>query len=169
MEMESRGFGEIKVKGQNGKVVKAQKRKMVKMVYDTHMPQKNGRAEHFNRTYMDKAETMHHNACLPRSWWEFCVEYVIHIYNRTPIKRLNNKTPYQLVYGNKPDVSHLRNMGCGAYIFLHEYQWVDKLSPHTEYMTFIGLTNGVKGWKFMHNSNTIFHATKAVFNKNNYL
>ena len=32
--MESRGLGEIKVKGWNGKVVRAQKWKVVKMVYN---------------------------------------------------------------------------------------------------------------------------------------
>ena len=35
-------------------------------------------------------------------------------------------------------------------------------------MTFIGFTSGVKGWKFMQNTNTIFHATKAVFDENMY-
>ena len=35
-------------------------------------------------------------------------------------------------------------------------------------MTFIGFTGGVKGWKFMRNTNAIFHATKAVFNENMY-
>ena len=35
-------------------------------------------------------------------------------------------------------------------------------------MSFIGFTGGVKGWKFMRNINTIFHATKAVFNENMY-
>ena len=44
----------------------------------------------------------------------------------------------------------------------------DVLSPHAELMTFIGYTGGVKGWKFMQNTNTIFHTTKAVFNENMY-
>ena len=44
----------------------------------------------------------------------------------------------------------------------------DVLSPHAELMTFIGFTGGVKGWKFMRNTNTIFHATKAVFDENMY-
>ena len=35
-------------------------------------------------------------------------------------------------------------------------------------MTFIGFTSGVKGWKFMRNTNTIFHTTKAVFDENMY-
>ena len=46
--------------------------------------------------------------------------------------------------------------------------WQDILSPHAELMTFIGFTSGVKGWKFMRNTNTIFHATKAVFDENMY-
>ena len=117
---------------------------------------------------MDKAEAMHHQACLARSWWEFCVEYAVHIYNRTPSKRLGNKTPYEMLNGNKPGISHLRIMGCGAYVFLHEDQWKDALAPHAEYITFIGITNGIKGWKFMRSMNLVFHATKAVFDENTY-
>ena len=59
-------------------------------------------------------------------------------------------------------------MSCGAYVFLHEDVRQDVLSPHAELMTFIGFTSGVKGWKFMWNTNTIFHATKAVFDENMY-
>ena len=44
----------------------------------------------------------------------------------------------------------------------------DVLSLHAELMTFIGFTGGVKGWKFMRNTNIIFHATKAVFDENMY-
>ena len=116
----------------------------------------------------EKSEAMRHQACLPRSWWEFCVEYSVHVYNQTPIKRLKSKTPYEAINRDKPDISHLRILGCGAYVFLHEDVWQDVLSLHAELMTFIGFTGGVKGWKFMQNTNTIFHATKAVFDENMY-
>jgi transposase InsO family protein len=49
-----------------------------------HTPQQNGCAEHFMRTFMDKAETMRFTACIPQSWWEFSVEYAVQLYNRTP-------------------------------------------------------------------------------------
>ena len=62
---------------------------------------------------------------------------------------LKNKTPYEAINRSKPDISHLRILGCGAYVFLHEDIWQDTLSPHAELMTFIGLMSGVKGWKFM--------------------
>ena len=61
-----------------------------------HMPQQNGRAECFNRTLFEKSEAMRHQACLPRSWWEFCVEYSVHVYNQTPIKHLKSKLPMRL-------------------------------------------------------------------------
>ena len=73
-----------------------------------------------------------------------------------------------MLNGNKPGISHLRIMGCGAYFFLHEDQWRDALTPHAEYMTFMGITNVIKGWKFMHSMNAIFHATKVVFDENTY-
>ena len=84
------------------------------------MPQQNGRAERFNRTLFEKSEAMRHQACLPRFWWEFCVEYSVHVYNRTPIKCLKSKTPYEAINRIKPDISHLRILGCGAYVFSHE-------------------------------------------------
>ena len=51
-----------------------------------HMHQQNGHAEHFIRTIMEKAQTIHLESCLPQSWWEFSVDCAIHIYNHTPIK-----------------------------------------------------------------------------------
>ena len=133
-----------------------------------HMPQQNGHAEHFNQTLFEKAEAMRHQACLPKSWWEFCIEYAIYVYNRTPIIHLKHKTPYEAINRSKPDISHLRILGCGAYVFLHEDIQQDALSLRAELMTFIGFMSSMKGWKFMRNTNTIFYATKAVFDENMY-
>lgn len=131
-----------------------------------HTPQQNGRAEQFNRTIMDKAEAMRHHTCLSNSWWEFSVEYAVHIYNRTPIRRLKWKTPFETLYKKAPDVTHLRVLGCGAYVYLPDAVRNNKLHPKAELMIFIGFTDGIKGYKFMciHN-NSIFHGTKALFDE----
>ena len=50
-----------------------------------HEQQQNGRAECFNRTIWDKAQSLRFDACLPNSWWEFCVEHALYLYNRTPL------------------------------------------------------------------------------------
>ena len=102
------------------------------------------------------------------AWWEFCVEYTVHVYNRTPIA-CTKTTPYESINRIKPDISHLRVMGCAAYVFLHEDQHQNKMSPHADLMMFIGFTDGMKGWKFMRSTNAIFHATQALFDESTFL
>jgi hypothetical protein len=131
-----------------------------------HMHQQNGRAERFNRTIMDKAQAMRFDACFPQSWWEFAVLHSLHLYNRTPIRRLDWKTPYEILKKEKPDVSHFRVFGCGAYIFIPEEVRVNKLAPRSELMTFIGYADGVKGYLFMRSpNNVVFTASKALFDE----
>jgi hypothetical protein len=129
-----------------------------------HTPQQTGRAERFNRTTMDKAESMRHLAGLPGSWWEFAVDHAVHIYNRTPMKRLGWQTPYEQFHHEKPDISHIRVLGCGAYVWLPEAKRKNKLSPKSELMIYLGVEPGIKGYKFMRtHNNTIFIGTTATF------
>jgi hypothetical protein len=129
-----------------------------------HIHQQNGRAEHFNRTIMDKAESMRHLAGLPGSWWEFAVDLAGHVYNRTPVKWLGWQTPYEPVHHEKPDISYIQVLGCGAYVWLPENKRKNKLSSKSELMIYLGMAPGIKGYKFMcmHN-NTIFIGTTALF------
>ena len=85
------------------------------------------------------------------------------------MQQLKYTSPYELLYGLKPDVAHMCTLGCAAYVFLHEDQRHDALSPHAELMTFVGYADGIKGWKFMRSTNIIFYATKAVFNESTFL
>jgi hypothetical protein len=84
------------------------------------MPQMNGRAECFNCTIDEKVESMRHQACLPDNWWEFSVLHANYLYNRSPVKRLDWQTPKGYLEKVKPDISHLRILGCGAYVFIHK-------------------------------------------------
>ncbi|KAJ3743057.1 hypothetical protein DFH05DRAFT_1387841, partial [Lentinula detonsa] len=95
---------------------------------------------------MEKSETMRHHACCSDSWWEFSYNTAMHVYNRTPISRLNWKTPIEMFFGKIPDVSYFRVFGCAAYVFIHPERRKNKLSPHSELMTFIGYDKGTKGY-----------------------
>ena len=115
---------------------------------------------------MEKAQAMRFVACLPQNWWEFAVEYAVHVYNRTPVRRLAWRTPFEELNGKKPDISHLRVFGCGAYVFIPEDARVNKLAPRAEIMTFLGYTDGTKGYKFMRRlNNNIFHTVTALFDE----
>jgi transposase InsO family protein len=130
-----------------------------------HMPQQNGRAERIMHTIMDKAQAMWLEACLPQSWWEFAVNHAAHCYNRTPMSRINWKTPYQLLNNEIPDISHLRVFGCGAYVHIPESRRKNKLSPKSELMIYLGRPSRMKGDMLMHTPNTLFYSDKALFDE----
>src|SRR5260221_2237072 len=131
-----------------------------------HVHQQNGRAERFNRTLMDKAQAMRLDTCLPPSWWEFVVNTATHLYNHTPVRRLNWRTPYELVYNEVPSIGHLHVFGCGAYVHIPADVRKDKLAPRGELMIFLGYPDGVKGYLFMRLPNNIlFKGTTAIFDE----
>ena len=68
-----------------------------------------------------------------------------------PLKCASNdyKMPFKRLQCTKPDVAHLRVFGYGAYVFLPEDICINNLSPRSELMTFIGLSEGIKGYIFM--------------------
>ena len=128
--------------------------------------QQNGRAERIIRTLMEKAESMRHHACLPQSWWQFSVEHAVHVYNQTPLRRLNWQTPYELLYGERPSIDHLRVFGCGAYVFIPVETRANKLAPRSELMTYLGNAPGASGFVFMRGPNNIlFYATHCIFDE----
>ena len=133
-----------------------------------HMHQQNGRAEQFIRTIVDKAQAIHLEACIPQNWWEFAVNYAVHVYNRTPLNCASSdyKTPFERLQHTKPDVAHLRVFGCGAYLFFPEDISTNNLSPRSELMSSIGLSEGTKGYIFMRSPNNIvFTAIQALFDE----
>jgi hypothetical protein len=132
------------------------------------MHQQNDRAERFIQTIVEKAQAISLEACIPQNWWEFAVNYAVHIYSRTPLKNSSNdyKTPFKRLRHTKPDVAHLRVFGCGAYIFLPEDVQSNNLSPRSELMTLIRLSEGTKGYIFMRSpNNNVFTAIQALFDQ----
>ena len=129
-----------------------------------HTPQQNGRAERFMRTMMDKAEAMRHTACIPPSWWNFAIEHAVHVYNRTPMRRLQWRTPFEALTGEKPRVDRLRVFGCGAYVHIPADTRQNKLDPKSEMMTYLG--NFDHGWIFMRSpKNVVFKSAQAEFDE----
>jgi hypothetical protein len=133
-----------------------------------HMHQRNGCAERFIQTIVEKAQAVHLKACIPQNWWEFAVNYAVHVYNQTPLKRSSNdyKMPFERLHHMKHDVAHPRVFGCGAYVFLPEDVRSNNLSPRSELMTFIDVVEGTKGYIFMKSpNNVIFTAIQALFDE----
>jgi hypothetical protein len=109
------------------------------------------------------------HACLPDSYWEFAMHAAVHVYNITPICRLGWMTPHQTFGFEKNDLNHLRVFGCGAYAFIPEEKRLNKLSPHSEYMVFIGYLPGGNYLFLRHKSNrTLFRTPTAIFDEETF-
>ena len=83
-------------------------------------PRQNGRAEQFQQTILNKAESMHHMAGLSSGFWSYAIRTVIHVYNVTPIAKDRFKTPKKMWSGLTPDISHLCIFGCSAYVTINK-------------------------------------------------
>ena len=106
-------------------------------------PQQNGRAERFQQTILNKAESMCHMAGLSSGFWSYAVRTAIHVYNVTPIAKDGFKTPKKMWSGLTPDISHLRIFGCSAYVTINKKKR-RKLNTKSREMTFIGYELGSK-------------------------
>ena len=80
--------------------------------------------------------------------------------------RLKWDTPYTLLNGEAPDISHLKVFGCGAYVHILKEMCANGLAPKSELMAYLGHTEGIKAFKFMClSNNTIYHSTTALFDE----
>ncbi len=82
------------------------------------------------------------------------------------MRHLQWQTPFELLTGSKPDISHLRVFGCGAYVFIPPEVRKNKLSPKSELMIYLGVGAGGHNHKFMRMpNNVIFTAVQALFDE----
>jgi len=119
-----------------------------------------------NQTLLKKEETMCHAACLPKNLWNFALDTAVHVYNRTPMCRINWETPVELLFNKKPNISYLQVFSCLAYVHIPKDKQKDKLTPKAEEMIFLGYEPGTKGYHFLWNNRSIYVETTATFIEN---
>ena len=51
---------------------------------------------------------------ISNGFWEEAINTVVYLKNRSPTKKLAFQTPFEILYGHKPGVNHLRGFGCTA-------------------------------------------------------
>ena len=68
-------------------------------------PEQNGIAERRNRSIMDCARTLMIEKNVALKYQKEAISTTVHTQNRVQLKKDSNKTPYELWYGYKPNVS----------------------------------------------------------------
>lgn len=126
-----------------------------------YTPEQNGAAERLNRTLLDKVRPMLATSGLPKYLWADAVVTANYLRNRSPVSG-RNKTPYELFFGTKPDVSNLRTFGARAFA-LTPKPLRDKLEPTSEPGRFIGYPAGTKGYKILLNNGRTTISRDVIF------
>lgn len=124
----------------------------------------NGFIERENRTLLDHARSMLHGAKAPAMLWAEAVNATAHILNRMSFRRRNNSvTPFEVWFGKKPDVQHLRVWGC--VVFVKELGHVDKLKPRSRKGHLVGYSGDTIYRVFHQESRIVVETRDVVFDE----
>ena len=102
-----------------------------------YTPQQNGVVERKNRTIIEMARTMLSEFKSPHNFWGESISTAVHYSNRLFLRPLHNKTPYELLTGNKPNVMYIRVFGCKCLVKDNKGK-LGKLETRTIEGTFVG-------------------------------
>ena len=110
----------------------------------------NGISERLNRTLVEHAKAILHDAGLAREFWTLAVKHVAWVRNRIWHKALQltdgaGVSPFQALYGRTPKVSMAKVFGCDAWR-LDMTVTKASLEPKGKKGIFVGLSANRKGW-----------------------
>ena len=83
-------------------------------VHDT--PEQNGVAERLNHTLVEHACAMHYAADLPKFLWTKSIQHAVWLKNCMTTYQLDGKTPFEMLFGKKPDFTNLPEWGAKVWV-----------------------------------------------------
>ena len=100
-------------------------------------------------------------------WWE-AFDYATYLLNRLPTPVLKHLSPFESLYGHKPDYAFLKVFGCACFPYLQPYN-KRKLSFKTLKCLFIGYNPFHKGYECLYPSSHVYIAKSVSFNESYFL
>lgn len=109
--------------------------------------QQNGVVERKNRVLEEMARTMLCENGLPRYFWVEAVNTTCYVVNRAMIKPILKKTPYELLKGRKPNISHLRAFGFKCFVLNNNKDNLGKFDVKSNEAVFLSYSNSSKAYR----------------------
>ena len=95
---------------------------------------------------LEAARSMLYQAKLPLNFWAEACSTAGYLHNRSPTTALKDGTPFESLFGRRPDISNLSVFGCVSYVHIPDSQR-RKLDAKAHKAIFVGYPPGVKGYK----------------------
>jgi hypothetical protein len=129
--------------------------------------QQNGVVERKNRTLIDMASIMFGEYKMPERFWSEAINTACHAINRLYLHRLLKKTSYELLTGNKPNVSYFRVFGSKCYILVKRGRH-SKFAPKAIEGFLLGYDSNTKAYRVFSKSSGLVEVTSyVVFDETN--
>ncbi|KAK1687097.1 hypothetical protein QYE76_047945 [Lolium multiflorum] len=128
--------------------------------------QQNGVVERKNRTIIEMERTMLSEFNSPHNFWGEAISTAVHYSNRL-LRPLHNKTPYELLTGNKPNVMYIRVFGCKCLVKNNKGK-LGKFETRTIEGIFVGYAENSHAYRYYNRSTgTIEVSCDVVFLEDN--
>ncbi|KAF5309652.1 hypothetical protein D9611_014076 [Ephemerocybe angulata] len=127
--------------------------------------QQNGKAERYIGRMSFDFKALLAASGLPPMFWGFAILTAAYTANRSPTSTLSSGiTPFEALFGRKPDVSHLRVFSCRCFP-LTPSEIRPKLSPYRREAIFIGYESDRIGWRCMLTTGKILFSNDVIFDE----
>jgi hypothetical protein len=127
----------------------------------SYTPQQNGVVERKNMTLIDMTRTMLGEYKTPEWFWSEAVNTTCHAINRLYLHRLLKKTSYELLTGNKPNVSYFRAFGSKCYILVKKGSY-SKFAPKVVEGFLLGYDSNTKAYRVFNKSSGLVEVSSVV-------
>ncbi|POM81690.1 Transposon Polyprotein integrase [Phytophthora palmivora] len=115
---------------------------------NAYSPEENGAAERDHQSKLDRVRCALKDADMAHKWWPEALMYMTYVQNRTPMRRLGYKTPYEMVNGKPPNVKELPVWGSVCFAHIPAALRKDKkLSARAVKCRFLGISEDTKGYR----------------------
>jgi transposase InsO family protein len=109
------------------------------------VPEQNGRAERLNRTLIERTRAILFEHQVPKELWPDAMRTASYLRNRVSTS-IQEKSPYELMYDQRPDVRHLRIFGCKGSVMKRKKDR-DKFEEVGEECMMVGYAENSKAWR----------------------
>ncbi|XP_074305231.1 uncharacterized protein LOC141640280 [Silene latifolia] len=114
------------------------------------------------------ARTMLLCSSLPHNFWAEVISTTCYVHNRALIRPIIRTTPYELLRGRKPNISHLRCFGNKCFIHNNGKNRLSKFDPRSDEAVSVGYANHSKAYKvFNKRTLCIEESVHVIFDENN--
>ena len=132
-----------------------------------HTHQQHGKIVRRHRSVVEIGLTLLAQASMDLKFWWEAFDSTTYLLNRLPTPALDHSSPFESLYGRRPDYQFLKVFGCACFPYLQPYNR-DKLAFKTSKCLFLGYSSFHKGYKCLHPSGRVYISRSVRFNKNSF-